>query len=116
MTENPWTQPQPSSTPTPAAWAPVAAPPPVVDFSAQRAPRRPRAKVAMAAGLTAAGVAGGLLIGVGASSSTVVTGSASPAPSKTLGQGDGTWPFGPGSSSGSTGGSTGGSSSGTATG
>ena len=69
----------------------------------------------MAATLTAAGVAGGVLIGLGTSSATTVSGSASPAPSVTLGRGYGAWPYGPGSSSGGVGGSTGDSSGATPT-
>src|SRR5215218_9303770 len=61
----------------------------------------------MAATLTAAGVAGGVLIGVGTSSATTVAGSASPAPTVTLGRGYGSWPYGPGSSTDGLGGSTG---------
>jgi S1-C subfamily serine protease len=52
-------------------------------------------RVAMAASLTAAGVAGGVLVGVGTSSATTVADSASPATTVTLGRGYGSWPYGP---------------------
>jgi S1-C subfamily serine protease len=117
VTENSWTQPQLPSTSTPAVETPVGAP--VAPTTTPLRSRRSR--VALAATLTAVGVAGGALIGVGTSAATTA-GSGSEtasqtAPTATLGRGGlggfGGWPYGTGG--GSTGATTGGSASSAAT-